>query len=870
MQENVSVNFSVWKIVLTIYLVLLVVWVSLTSLHLNRMREQMSANGQKRATVGIGLYNDVLEERKLLLLAQARLIAANPAVLTALQNENRQALLELTAPDFSRLEQEFSVTHLYFINAQRRVILRAHRPGQYSDLVNRGTLTRAELDSKEFAGTEIGRFGQFTLRAVHPVKVDGTTLGFVEVGEEVSVILEALAKTIDADIDLLLEKRHFSEKSKLQMSDDPNDVRWHSLPREFIAFSSDLETAAKELPVLDLPSSLMTMVFYGQSPQGVAVPVTNYANLQVGRLVFSERSELSVQRFRSYFFEQVLFGITTLAVLAIFGLRISRSDRILRAQDLVLREKNTELISTLGQVEAAKNQAEKVSQDYQVIMENLPDVFFHTEMNGRITMITPACYEAVGYHPEELLGTKMSQLYVSQDDHDQVMRSVRASEGQKFHVEVQLTHKSGEVVWISSNVIVRIDESGSPIGIEGIARNITDNKEFQAQLQQAKQKAETANTAKSTFLTMMSHELRTPMNGVLGMAQLLKKTPLDVEQEEYCQVILESGNKMVSLLSNILDISKIESGKQELLYEPLCIQDLVRGVVGLFSGSVAVKGLELKLFLDPKISGMLIGDEEKLNRCLVNLVGNAIKFTEQGEIKVSLSLDTDEVSQQSITFEVSDTGIGIEEDKQEQIFEPFRQADERTTRSFGGTGLGLAIVKQLVELQGGTIQLSSEEGQGSSFTFTLDFQVLTEAIPRAPVVQMISDVSESSCLLVEDDELNQHLTLRLLNRLKVEAVVAHNGVEAVEWVKKKQFDLILLDLMLPKLDGYDVARILREDPESLNQSAGVVVITAANQGGEEKKCRALGVNGFCTKPLDFDSFEAKILPILAKAKGASC
>jgi len=826
----------------------------------------MELNSYRGALTSVQLFERILEERKQFLFAQLRLISSRPEVLAALKTQNQEDLKQKAIPAFLKLKQEFQITHLYFINPQKSVILRAHRPKQFGDQIARGTLLQAEQRGVEFAGAEIGRFGQFTLRALKPIELDGKLIGYIELGQELGVLLELLSKNMDLDIDLLLDKKHFSLKSQLKMSQDLRDIRWHTLQQEYIAFSSDLQVAKRELPRLDSNKSLFSLLINPSARLSAAVPMKNYAGVKVGRLVFSEGSEGRENQLRYYLLEQTIFVISTFAVLWFFGGRINRSEKRLQVQEQELRDKNVVLSNTVFEVKEAQAKAEAISADYQVIMANLPDVFFRADMTGKILMVTPACEEAVGYRAEELVGRNLLDLHATGEQRAKAIAAIKGFQGGKFNLEVVLLHKSGAHVWISSNVIVRTDENGVAVGFEGIARNVTEAKEFQSKLQDAKYKAEAASQAKSTFLTMMSHELRTPMNGVLGMAQLLGKTELDAEQADCCAIILESGNKMVGLLSDILDLSKVEAGKQSLAYEPFSAQGVIRSIVGLFSGSAASKGIELKVFFDPSIKIKLIGDVEKLNRILTNLVGNSIKFTEAGEISISLSLVDEEADQQTLRFEVSDTGIGVEADKQQQIFEPFRQADERTTRNFGGTGLGLAIVKQLVELQGGTISLRSHAGQGSTFLFELVFGIAPEPVRKVILNRLPKDLeypTNLNCLLVEDDELNQHLTVRLLSRLNVGAEIARDGAEAVKQISEKHFDLILLDLLMPKIDGYDVARIIRTDHKSLNRDTPIIVVTAAHGGDSKDRCLALGVNAFCAKPLEFASFEKVLLPFIA-------
>jgi len=432
---------------------------------------------------------------------------------------------------------------------------------------------------------------------------------------------------------------------------------------------------------------------------------------------------------------------------------------------------------------------------------------------------------------------------------------------------------------ITSNVS-QCDEEGVPlhnIEVEGpieVARlsqsinrmtdTIRDSRiKFREQhilLKQEKSNAEAASIAKSDFLANMSHELRTPMNGVLGMAQLLAKSNLSLEQTEYCEIIMKSGSNLVSLLNDILDLSKIEAGQQLLEEEPFSIQESINLVASLFLGSAKAKNIALTWDIDSTLVDAVVGDSRLLGRILSNLIGNAVKFTHKGEVKLELSLIEAKKDSQRVMFKVTDTGIGISEPDVELIFDTFVQADGSSTRQYGGTGLGLAIVNSLVTLLGGNIQVISELGQGSCFWFELEFQTdhFQATVPSIePLVEHKRNPLPSgfSVLLVEDDMVNQLVIVKMLEKLHVQAETAINGLDALPKVQQKKYDLILMDILMDGMDGYDATLNIRGSDSSVNQKTPIVAVSALASNTDQDKCFQVGMNDFLVKPLNIDMLE---------------
>ncbi len=489
-------------------------------------------------------------------------------------------------------------------------------------------------------------------------------------------------------------------------------------------------------------------------------------------------------------------------------------------------------------------------------LSNRSPIGVYIVQDGKFQFVNPQFQKYTGYSEYDLLDTSFWKL-VFHKDREVLRENLMKLRGERSPAyEYRIVDKNGEVKWImetSTSIQYRTGQA-----VLGTIIDITERKLAEAELQNAKEAAEAASHAKSEFLANMSHEIRTPLNAIVGMTELTLDTELKAEQRDFLKVVQSSSETLLGLINDILDFSKIEAGQMEIEEVGFNLTELVEGVAEILSVRAYNKGLELLCYVDPGLPDLVIGDPTRVSQVLVNLIGNAIKFTERGEVSIKVEkAESDDIEKMGLHFMVSDTGIGISKENQARIFEKFSQADSSTTRRFGGTGLGLSISKSLVELMGGSMWLESEEGKGSVFHFCLSFiyeHVEKNNIKCGPVYP---DFKDLSVLVVDDNTTNRIILSRTLSAWGFRITEAESGEKALSLFNdgSQEFSLVILDHEMPDMDGMDLAKEIRR----LDGFGNVRIIMLSSRGGiRSAEMKDLGITEFISKPIR----QSKLLDVL--------
>ena len=527
------------------------------------------------------------------------------------------------------------------------------------------------------------------------------------------------------------------------------------------------------------------------------------------------------------------------------------------------------------ELEASSRSLKLASQYARSLIEASLDPLFTISIDGKIMDINNASENVTGKTRDQLIGSDFFDYFTEPE---------KAREGYQqvflkgYVADFPLTITDDKLTDVLFNGSVYKDEEGNVLGIVVVARDITDQKRVAKELteaivfaelalgiaEEAKVKAEsatliaeTAVKSKQQFLSNMSHEIRTPMNAIIGFTKVLLKTEITHKQKEYLQAIKLSGDSLIVLINDILDLAKVDAGKMIFEKTPFRLAQSISAMLHLFEPKIREKNLELIKLYDHNIPEVLVGDPVRLHQIILNLVSNAVKFTNKGKITVSVNVLSEDDKTIAISFSVKDTGIGIQEPKLDKIFDNFQQASSGTSRLYGGTGLGLAIVKQLVEAQDGKIEVCSKEGKGSNFTFSLSFQkTKAKADNDLEVLILDKEIKNIKVLVAEDIQLNQLLMKTLLEDFGFECDIADNGRIAVEMLQNTHYDIVLMDLHMPDMNGFESTNYIRN---IMNSDIPIIALTADVTTVDVAKCKEVGMNDYIAKPVDENLLYTKIV-----------
>jgi PAS domain S-box-containing protein len=489
------------------------------------------------------------------------------------------------------------------------------------------------------------------------------------------------------------------------------------------------------------------------------------------------------------------------------------------------------------------------------LIESNIDALMTTDPSGIISDVNKQMEALTGCTRDELIGAPFKDFFT---DPERAEAGIRRVLSEKSVTDYELTARArdGKQTVVSYNATTFYDRNRKLQGVFAAARDVTERKRVEIELKQAKAAAESASRTKSDFLASMSHEIRTPMNAIMGIADLLAKTSLSPEQEKYVQVFRRAGDNLLNLINDILDLSKVEASQLELERTGFGLKEQLEIVAEMVAARAHAKGLILECEVAADVPSDLFGDPTRLRQVLLNLLGNAVKFTEMGKVSLRVVRESEPALRNFLRFTVTDNGIGILPEKLQRVFERFTQADTSTTRRFGGSGLGLTISKRLVELMGGSISVESEIGKGSTFAFTLPFEIWVGPTARDSVLSRPDPelpLPPLRILLAEDSPDNCLVTLAYLEKTPYRIEIAETGAMACEMFASRHYDLVLMDRQMPVMDGLTATRKIRAFERSNDRPATpIIALTASALKGDREMCLAAGCTAFLTKPIKQD------------------
>ncbi len=534
------------------------------------------------------------------------------------------------------------------------------------------------------------------------------------------------------------------------------------------------------------------------------------------------------------------------------------AERILEERALQLYESNEKLrklnIELEIKVEKRAKQLIKSEEKYRGIIENMELGLLEVDNDQMIIKAYKWFCDMTGYREDELIGKNAQTVFLSKTRHHTIIsqEQTKRIKGQAGVYEIQIKHKQGHLIWVMISGCPVYDADGNVCGSMGIHYDITRQKKLQKALLEAKKVAENAQKAEQLFLAKMSHEIRTPLNAIIGMTHLLNATKPSEEQKDYLKILRDSSGILKLLISDILDFSKIQAGELEVQKSEFNLSILISRLLKAVQSQIDGKDIKVKSNIDPNLKNLIIGDELLLNQILINLLSNAVKFTKKGSIILNVVISSQSESEISVEFQICDTGRGIEKGKTDLIFQKFKQVSSTDKDKYNGTGLGLAITKQLVELQNGTIELTSKKNKGSTFSVFLNYEkggLQTDEDDLIPNKYLEQKFNKQKILVVEDNYMNRKYILTLLSKWNLDYEVAVDGMEAIAITKTKKFDLIFMDISMPILNGYEATKKIRKISNP-NQETTIIALSASAFVTKKEKAISIGMTDFLCKPFD--------------------
>ena len=508
-----------------------------------------------------------------------------------------------------------------------------------------------------------------------------------------------------------------------------------------------------------------------------------------------------------------------------------------------------------------KTRAEELS----TMLATIPAFVFFKDTALNYVLVNKAFIELIGKQPEEIIGRKLGELMPGYENDEYLQTEKRVVElGEAIYNIEEEIHYQERTRWVSSNLAPIRNPENKIVGLIGISLDITERKNHEEELRIAKDAAEAGTLAKNEFIASVSHEFRTPMNGIIGLAEILRTTNLSSEQTDLLKGITTSAQNLLVLLNDVLDFSAIEAGKMQMDEQPFMLDRVMEDIALVMRMKAREKNLEFHMEVQKRVPNHLIGDAQRLRQILINLVTNAIKFTEKGQVEVVVSGSERGDQRCFLRFDVTDTGVGIPEKAMDSLFRVFSRVKQERTRLIAGTGLGLSICKKLVDIMGGDIGVESTEGKGSRFWFTVPFLLTGATKKTAEEGASASGVlfHGKKVLVAEDNQINQRVVGFHLKKMGFEIELVSDGQEALDKYEAGHFDLIILDIQMPRMDGYQAARAIRRRETEQAGRLPIIALTANAMKGDRELYLDAGMDGYVTKPFTYETLLETIQSVL--------
>ncbi len=796
-----------------------------------------------------------LQNQTDLILELVQPIVSNRAFKKAFIDQDRTTLLQLAHPEYNTIFATHRITHFYFHTSKKINYLRVHAPERHSDRVTRYTMLKAVESGQLASGLELGPLGTLTLRVVRPWYDEGELIGYVEIGKDLSQIINQLKRVLDVEMFVAVSKNKFDKElwpQNKELLGLPGN--WDFL-NNYLVTNQTMQDVSPEIgkflnTILEEKGNGSLKQVYRlkgaeDSLMGGVIPMVDGRNEEIGKLsvIVDVEKEVAVVGKLSAIIIVVclVFGV---CLFFFFSHFLSRLDeRFLRSkkkleEEIVDRQKVEKTLylqkEFLGTVINSITYPLYVirADDHSISLANKAAVNGGQD-SGK------SCLKLAGENRLPILNEDVPNTVDRVIDKKKpvVFEYVSAGKNKrKQHMEIH-----GYPIF---------DDTGALTEVIEYRQDITRRKNAEEKMRQAKKVAEQANSAKSEFLANMSHEIRTPMNGVIGFSELLLKKEMPEEQKGYVGLIKNSADRMMDLVNDILDFAKIEARHLELEELPFNLATLLDDCMGIVAVKAHAKKLELVCGVDSDVPEELIGDAGRIRQVLINLISNSIKFTEQGEVFVKVALSTNKAfSRESgmvvLHFIVQDTGIGIPEEKQKVVFDSFHQADGSMSRKYGGTGLGLAICQELIQLMGGDISVSSSPAQGALFSFDVNLKLPDHVVVKSDFPEYIFD--DSHILVVDDNNINLQVTSDILSQQQAVVQIASSGTKALKLLDDMQFDLLIIDAQMPKMSGTALVNKIKSDQKTA--LLPIIMLTSFGHKSGAALMRNHEIDGYLSKPI---------------------